>query len=569
MDPVIILDSDEDGGTPVHSRADNHEVNEFATPIHSSASIASRVRRSSRRLSLPLRSSPLVNYRQDTIVISSSSSPQKSTPLHNKEPSSPWNLSVSIDSPDVTSPVKSRSKQQDPFNDRTGKGTSKEKEGSRVFSSSRTFLKSFFDSSDLSVDGGFGSVANSENGPGNGPDDYPDPPQRSTNFKKTSLVDEISDLSSDPLTPQVRKRRGSNDAPSRKQASKKKDSDKAAARERAKKDQEWKAAVEAANKHKHDKDYTVKELILELSEGLQTSKAGEQIIGELESMGVTCNKLTQTQDNNFEVIKVRRKVTREYDEKEGMFVPVDLWIREEDHAIILISGEGFIKALETGLLQHMETIAGKFSGKRIIYLVEGLQKVLRKHANAINRQVAQRARHILSNSDGQDKDSSKSSSSSAPVPTPTVSAGEIREKAELALIELQVQGYRIIQCEKEDEVVNTTISLIRELSTAPYKKISTAGEEQIEESGIPSGKDVKDTFAKSLSQIKYVTPTIAQAIASSYSNPHHLMTSIAKHGTYALEGLRQGDGKKVIGTAMAKSITNIFTSHDPDEYEHD
>lgn len=567
---MIILDSDEDGGTPVHSRAGNNEIHEFATPIHSSASIASRVRRSSRRLSQPLRSSPLVNYRQDTIVISSSSSPpQRATPLHNKEPSSPWNLSVNVDSPDVSSPVKSRPKEQDPFKDRSGKGNGKEKEGSRVFSSSRTFLKSFFDSSDLSMDGGIGSTANSENGPGNAPDDYPDPPQASTNFKKMSLVDEISDLSSDPFTPQARKRRGSNDVPSRKQASKKKNPDKAAARERAKKEQQWKAAVEAANKHKHDKDYTVKELILELSEGLRTSKTGEQIIGELESMGVTCNQLTQSQDNEFETIKIRRRVTREYDEKQGMFIPVDLWIREEDQAIILISGEGFIKALEIGLLRHMEKIAGQFSGKRIIYIVEGLQKVLRKHANAVNRQMAQRARHILSNADSQDKDRSESSSSSAPVPAPTASAGEIREKAELALIELQVEGYRIMQCEKEDDVVSTTISLIRELSTAPYKKISTAGEEQIEESGIPSGKDVKDTFAKSLSQIKYVTPTISQAIASSYSNPHHLMASIAKHGTYALEGLRQGDGKKVIGTAMAKSITNIFTSYDPDEYEND
>ena len=185
----------------------------------------------------------------------------------------------------------------------------------------------------------------------------------------------------------------------REQDKRAKEREKVAERERKLKIKEEKARekklaadLAQANKSRTDKKVSTCEMVVDLpSPSLdETTALGKQIYSFLKALGVDISYYPSPIPN---VIKWRRKVTAVYNRELGHWEPVKESIRDENHALCLMSAQEFVDlaCLNTeetdgrDLDAHVLKMASRYEDHKLVYLIEGLTNWMRKNKNVRNR----------------------------------------------------------------------------------------------------------------------------------------------------------------------------------------
>lgn len=420
-----------------------------------------------------------------------------------------------------------------------------------------------------------------------------DPPSSSLDGRVTkrpteTLVSEVSieldaPSSSAPATSNAGSKRQERD-----EAKKQKDAEreaKRAKREAARKEKEHLKALEAANKNKASKASAVKEMVVDMDPVLYDTKLGEDIRSQLGELEVETNKMNdenspfasavqEPKEGGINTVTFRRKVTAEYDPEEDIYRPIELKVKEENCVIIIITGERFAEIVNEGHTvrgTHLDNINKAFQGKQVIYVIENLQAILRRSANETNREVTMRVRELMGGEEGEPPESSQGTTTARRATSNRSTGGGIKvdeQTVEEFLMDLQfTHSFKVVQTASKLETTEWIVDLVQEISSAPYKTSKLLSNEMFDVGNIASGQTIEDTSKKSLEKIKYVTPNMAWTIAKYYGNLYKFTKKVKHRGVDAVGGLRTENGNNgVMGKALAKTVTDIFLSKDPEQF---
>ena len=144
------------------------------------------------------------------------------------------------------------------------------------------------------------------------------------------------------------------------------------------------------NKLKTDKKNSTAEMILDMSISLKDTSVGNQSVEYMKRLNVEHHFFTGPIRN---VVKWRRKMNAKYNDEVGHWEPAPFHIAEEKQLLCLVPAQEFVDMLvdsaaeaETeSLEEHVLKLKSAYPGYTIIYLIEGLTSLMRKHGNARNR----------------------------------------------------------------------------------------------------------------------------------------------------------------------------------------
>ena len=134
------------------------------------------------------------------------------------------------------------------------------------------------------------------------------------------------------------------------------------------------------------------EMIIDLPSKLAESALGEQtrkLLGKAEIKH-------SIWESSLPVIQWRREVSSEYNEEIGLWEPVSLHIKNENHIMFVVSAKEFVE-LATGeeghdIESHVLGLKARFPSSDIIYLIEGLTAWTRKNKMIQNRKFTETVR---------------------------------------------------------------------------------------------------------------------------------------------------------------------------------
>lgn len=243
--------------------------------------------------------------------------------------------------------------------------------------------------------------------------------------------------------------------------------------EREEKAREKQRAADLAevNKAKKDRKETCKEMFVDLPLSIEGSRVDDQIREFLKNQQITT---TSYQSPIPHIIRWRRKIDSCFDEEQGHRVAIPKEIRDEKHALCLMSAKEFVD-LATANASHVEndTLDGhihkvktRYTGYSIIYIVEGLDPWLRKNKNARNRAYQAAVLGQTESTDGTAPASSQQTSRRKKQPEVPIDEDMIED----ALLRLQVIEHCLVHhtatsFESAEWVANFT----QHISQIPYK----------------------------------------------------------------------------------------------------
>ena len=311
------------------------------------------------------------------------------------------------------------------------------------------------------------------------------------------------------------------------------------------------------NRSSTDKKLSAKEMIVDLPSSIHGQKVDVLIREFLKNYDVEATTLDSVIPN---VIKWRRKVARRFNEEMKHWEPAPPSIQPEKHVMCLLSAKEFValaapkSADDEDLEAHVARLKATHTGCKLIYLIEGLNTLMRKAKNSKNR-AYQAA--VLSQMDPAGEAGSTASTSRR---KKAQEVGDIDEDiVEDALLRLQVmQGCLIQQTPTTVETAELVCSFTMQISTIPDKLVPLAIAENDSDNAsrmqraqlqagfcmdvgqVRTGDGKEDTYYKMLQQIVRVTPAVASGIAVKYPDVLSLVKGMRKHGPCALEDLEVG-----------------------------
>lgn len=268
-----------------------------------------------------------------------------------------------------------------------------------------------------------------------------------------------------------------------------------------------------------------------------------ETIDRLKEVPVHEVKQFEQLEEGIMVVKLSRIVSDTFDESEDMFVPTESHEVKEETSIIVINNDSFLEVLldENQHKPYFDNLASLANTPKIIYIVHGLQAILRRHQNKYNRVVQRRARAYMEGSQSSDL----SPVTKSRVDTEAVSAGQTR---------LQVQsGLHILYPSSTSRAADWIVDLIQDLSLARYKSRYS------DHPSVKSGNTVQECTAEALIRLARVTPSIAYRIQEVYPNMGTLLHALCTTGPSCM--VTAG----IVGAALAGSIHRALcgTAHSP------
>lgn len=239
-----------------------------------------------------------------------------------------------------------------------------------------------------------------------------------------------------------------------------------ASKKKEKETKELERRREQANKHRSSKKDSLPEMIVDMSISLADIAVGNQLQRFLLQHGCRVNPMWEPPvPGGWKLVKWRRRVKAVYDDDLSIFIPLENEeIREESHVLVYLGAQEFINlALSlsvNALTMHVQHIKSAFRPQnRLIYLIEGLAGLVKKHKNLKNRAFQNR---VLANLPG--------------TPGPSTARDEssiIEEDAvEWALLELQITHECLIHHTTGPVETAEWISIFTgDISTIPYKSL--------------------------------------------------------------------------------------------------
>ncbi|CUS14374.1 unnamed protein product [Tuber aestivum] len=333
----------------------------------------------------------------------------------------------------------------------------------------------------------------------------------------------------------------------------------------------------SANKLRSSKRDSVPEMVADISMFLADTPTGEQLQRFLLELGCKVNPTwVPPLPGNLKLVKWRRRVKADFDEGLGMFVPLESeQIRHESHILVYLTAKEFtdtaLPLTASRLPAHVQKMKSALptppmqKPTRLIYLIEGLQALIRKHRNLQNRAYQTRVLSHLP---------------SAPnIPGASTALGTDddtlinEDDVEDALLDLQITHNCLIHHTSSPVETAEWITIFTgDISTIPYSRHSRAHLDTsfcAEVGQVKPGLGKRDTYRKMLQEITRITPGISAAIAKEYPDVRRLVHAIEHGGGEVLAGIENSSTRnglqssRTVGAACSRRIAGVFLGRDP------
>ncbi|KAG9290570.1 hypothetical protein G9A89_020940 [Geosiphon pyriformis] len=318
-----------------------------------------------------------------------------------------------------------------------------------------------------------------------------------------------------------------------------------------------------ANKIRIDKLDMTKEMIIEVDKELMVQPLGALLREKFEAKLVTINSVSH---DIPQIFSWRRKVTTDWSEEIGGFIPVEERIQEENHILAYLQMDELRELITNESLQtfhnNLQTI---FVEKKIIYLIEGLQEYFRRKKAQKNRIFNNAVRSAIGESPENVRKPKKRNNNDQ---------GPDQEKIEESLIWLQVvANCFIVHTNNLQESAEMIGILTTDIARIPYKNRSTELNFCIENQ-IRAGANASDTWFRMLQEIQLVTQPVAKAIVReyptlkvlycAYENCRSLEEAESLLAHVEITGTGLGHRNRYINKPLSKRIHDLFLGTNPD-----
>ncbi|CAZ85826.1 unnamed protein product [Tuber melanosporum] len=310
---------------------------------------------------------------------------------------------------------------------------------------------------------------------------------------------------------------------------------------------------------------------------LADTPTGEQLQRFLLELGCKVNPTwAPSLPGNLKLVKWRRRVKADFNEDLGMFVPLENeQIRDENHILICLTAKEFtdtaLPVTASGLSSHAQRIKSAFptppmakKPTRLIYLIEGLQTLIRKHRNLQNRAYQNRVLSHLP---------SAPNAPSASIALSTDDDASINEdNVEDALLDLQITHNCLIHHTSSPVETAEWITIFTgDISTIPYRHSRAHLDTSFcaDVGQVKPGLGKRDTYRKMLQEITRITPGISAAIAKEYPDVRRLVSAIEHGGGEVLAGIENSSTRnglqssRTVGAACSRRVAGVFFGRDP------
>lgn len=238
--------------------------------------------------------------------------------------------------------------------------------------------------------------------------------------------------------------------------------------ERAQKAADKKIAADLveANKARWDKKVSVAEMVVDLPLSIAGKSVDTKAREMLKVLGVETTTYPSLLLPN--VVKWRRKAKNAWNEELGHWELLqETRVQDERHVLCLLEGAELVALAmeegEEGLEAHVRRVQGKFKECKIIYLIEGLETLLRKSRNKRNREYQARVRAHAAEEGGEKDGRGKRK-------TKDTEAEVDEERVEDALMILQmVHECLVYHTVTSFETAEWVVHFTQHISTIPYK----------------------------------------------------------------------------------------------------
>ncbi|CAG8659956.1 19324_t:CDS:2 [Dentiscutata erythropus] len=317
------------------------------------------------------------------------------------------------------------------------------------------------------------------------------------------------------------------------------------------------------NKLKHDKLEMTREMIVDIENSLMEGVLGSLIRDSLEPKKMTINTF---QYNVTGIIKFRRRVTAEWNDELGAFVPIPEIIQEEVYIFHYLDIETFVQFIENDSLHtHIRNLQKIFHNKKLVLLIKGFDGYYRKKKTQQNRTFTNAVRIGIDPGTENDIQFKKK---------PTMNKGTDLETIEEEFIWLQlIAKVMIVHAKDTEETAEIIGTLSTDIATIPYKNRN--GELNFwVENQIRAGVDHSDTWCRMLQEIQHVTEPVAKGILNKHSTIKSLYDAYngcstqeeAENLLTEVEIPNNGLGQRnrYVNRALSKRIYEIFMGNNAD-----
>lgn len=328
---------------------------------------------------------------------------------------------------------------------------------------------------------------------------------------------------------------------------------KAAEKERQAIEKSKAKSIAAVNRLKKSKKDCTPEIIIDICKEIKKTAIGNHINDIPKALGCTVNYTVMAVPG---LVTFRRRCTSRYDANLDHYIPLpEEEIVSESQSIVLMKATQFqtLAGDPTLLSDHVTSVRAARPDAQVLYLIEGVQALIRKGRTAKNRAftAAVRSGNTISSSELDSR--------------PDDQVDE--ELLEDALLDLQIlHKCLIVHSTSPKDTADHLSVLVSDISTIPYK-LDKATQFCTEVGQIKTGNDVQDTLEKMLMQTRNTQP-VARAIAAKYRSIPRLYEAL-KDDQHALANLPKMLNKdhsvsgSAIGNAVSQRVWRAIIPRDP------
>lgn len=236
------------------------------------------------------------------------------------------------------------------------------------------------------------------------------------------------------------------------------------------------------------------------------------------------------------IVRLSRVVCDRFDSLEDMFVPAEQHEEQERTALVVITGDSFLDVLldDAQHRDYFDHLAELATAPSVIYIVQGLQAIVRRHQNRYNRVIQRRARAYMEGSQPADL----SPISRDRIDPAAVFAGQTR---------LQVRcGVNALYSAGDSRTSDWIVDLVQDLSLARYRTRYT------DHPTVKSGNTPEQCTAEALVRLARVTPAVAARIQSVYPNMASLLHALCTLGPQCM--VQRGLTGKALADCICQAL---------------
>lgn len=321
------------------------------------------------------------------------------------------------------------------------------------------------------------------------------------------------------------------------------------------------------NKLHTSKKDSVPEMIVDISQHLKDHATGQSLLRFLTGLGCEVNTTWYpphpADGTTWRIVKWRRKAKAEWDESRGLFIPLpELKVTDGEHVLIYLTAQEFLQASKRGLAEHIALLRG-FSPLdpaqvKPIYVVEGMEALIRRNKNNRNRAYQNRVRAVL----GED--------GSVPADAEVLDEDAVQD----AMLEAQVvHGCLVHHTATGIESAEWISRFTGDISTIPYRNSRTSTDVRFcaDIGQVRVGVGKKDIYLRMLEQINRITPSVAASIESVYPDVQTLVAAFKDQGEDALaeipNQMARNGLERNLGPSISRRVYAIFMDADPESIE--